>query len=466
MMAKEPLLLMAEAAERAAEDAAAPEALRHLDAIRIPHGLWKYGNPGAWLGERFGAASPETDLGAISGTTVLKMLARSAVDIQAGRHDVVLIVGGEAEHSKRRAKAMGKVAPRTELSGPPPDDSPPPFGFRGNPDVQAGLVNPTECFGLFEVALRHRGGESIEGHRRRIAELWAGFAKVAASNPNAWMRDAPTADDIASPTGGNRVLASPYNKYMVANMVVDQSAAVLLCSVEKARALGIDEDRWVFPWVCTQAEVGKPLSERFRLDEEPTLRMTGHHTLERSNVGPEDVGPIDLYSCFPSAVQLALTEIDLPRDRPPTLTGGLTFGGGPLNSYVIHSLCQATEALRRDRTRPALLSAVGGFMSSHAALTLGGESLGGGFESHNLTEQAAQLPGRAYQADYQGEIEIESYVVPHVDELPERAVIAGRTPDGSRCWAQSRDPELLEAMVTEEFCGRSGTVGGGREFSS
>jgi acetyl-CoA C-acetyltransferase len=467
MLAKEPLLLMAEAAERAAEDARASEVLRHLDAIRIPQGLWKYENPGEWLGERFGAAKPKTGLGVIAGTTALKMLASGAADIHAGRHDVVLIVGGEAEHSRRRAKAMGKVAPRTKLSGPPPDDPlPPPFYSRGSPDVHAGPVNPIQCFGLFEVALRHRAGESIEAHRRRIADLWAGFAKVAAGNPNAWVRDAPTAEDIASPTGGNRIVASPYNKYMVANMVVDQSAAVLLCSVEKARSLGVGEDRWVFPWVCTQAEVGNPLSERLRFDEEPTLRMTGRHTLERSGIRPKDLGPVDLYSCFPSAVHLAMTEMEFPPDRPLTLTGGLTFGGGPFNSYVLHSLCQATEDLRRDRTRPALLSAVGGFMSSHAVLTLGGEPLGGGFESHDLTEEAAQLPGRAYQADHQGEIEIESYVVPHVNEHPERAVIAGRTLDGSRCWAQSRDPELLKAMVAEEFCGRSGKVSESREFLS
>lgn len=465
MEALEPLLLMEAAAELAAEDAGSKRILQELDAIRVPQGLWKYKNPGAWLAERFGATGTHTGLGFISGTMVLKMLSQSAAEIQEGRHDLVLVTGAEAEHSKRRAKKAGQAPHRTEVSGPEPDEPlPPPKDFRGSPDIKAGLVNPTQCFGLFEVALRHRRKESIEAHRDRISELWASFAQVAATNPHAWNQDGLDAAAIASPTGGNRVVSSPYNKYMVSNMVVDQGAALLLCSVGKARALGIPESRWVFPWVCTQADVGASLSERFSFDEEPTLRMVGRNTFDRSGLTPEDLGPIDLYSCFPSAVQLALAEMELPRDRAPTQTGGLTFAGGPFNSYVLHSLCRTAEALRKDRGKPALVSGVGGFMSRHAVLTLGGEARAEGFESHDLSEQTAALPARAYDATYEGEIEIESYVVPHGPEGPERAVIAGRTPEGSRCWAQTQEPELLGQMVAQEFCGRTGRVGKERSF--
>ena len=34
---------------------------------------------------------------------------------------------------------------------------------------------------------------------------------------------------------------------MNANMVVDMGAALLLCSAEKAKQLGIDEEKWVYP---------------------------------------------------------------------------------------------------------------------------------------------------------------------------------------------------------------------------
>ena len=107
MQADEPLLLMAAAAERAAEDACCGDLLREVQSIRVPKGLWDYANPGAWLAERFGANRPETELAVISGTTVLKLVSEAAAAIQSGERDVVLVVGGEAEHSKRRAKAAG-----------------------------------------------------------------------------------------------------------------------------------------------------------------------------------------------------------------------------------------------------------------------------------------------------------------------------------------------------------------------
>ncbi len=463
--AREPLELMAEAAERAAEDARAPEILSQLDSIRVPQGLWKYANPPAWLAERFGCTGAETALGIISGTTVLKMLCDAAIDIQEGRRDAVMIAGAESEHSKRRAKAAGLEPRRTVQEGPPPDVPLPPMGdFRDSPDIRAGLVNPTQCFGLFEVAMRAARGESIEDHRRRIAALWAEFAKVAASNPYAWIQDAPDAEQIASPTGGNRVVSAPYLKYMVSNMVVDQGSAVILCSVERARALGIPEEQWIHPWVGVLADVGKSLSERDCFHEERTLRLVGERLFERSGVTPEELGPIDLYSCFPAAVQLGRKELGIPEDRVPTQTGGLTFFGGPFGNYVIHSLAQTAINLRKDGSRPALCSGVGGFMMRHAVVTFGKEARAGGFELHVLDDEAARLPGRAYAADHEGPVTIESYVVPHDRQGPERAVLATRTPDGARSWAQTRAPELLDAMIREEFCGREARIGKDREL--
>jgi len=247
-------------------------------------------------------------------------------------------------------------------------------------------------------------------------------------------------------------------------MVVDQGSAVILCSAERARALGIPESSWIYPWVGTMADVGKHLSDRECFHEERTLRMVGAHTFERSGITPDDLGPVDLYSCFPAAVQLGQKELGLPEDCVPTQTGGLTFFGGPFANYVIHALAQTAINLRKDGSRPALCSGVGGFMSRHAVVTFGREPREGGFELHDLSDEAARLPGREYRADYEGPVTIESYVVPHDRQGPERAVVAARTPDGARSWAQTRSPELLAAMVAEEFCGREGRIGGEREF--
>ena len=62
----------------------------------------------------------------------------------------------------------------------------------------------------------------------------------------------------------------------------------------------------------------------------------------------EAIGHLDLYSCFPSSVQVAATELGVSEGRALTVTGGLTFGGGPLNSYGLHAIARMAEVLRED----------------------------------------------------------------------------------------------------------------------
>jgi acetyl-CoA C-acetyltransferase len=54
----------------------------------------------------------------------------------------------------------------------------------------------------------------------------------------------------------------------------------------------------------------------------------------------DDIGIFDIYSCFPSAIEIACEEIGLSEDDPRglTVTGGLPYSGGPGNSYVLHSI--------------------------------------------------------------------------------------------------------------------------------
>lgn len=464
LAAEEPLLLMARALERAAEDAGAPALLARADSIRVCQGLWRYENPGAWLAERFGTPAPETALGGISGTTVQSMLSDAAREILAGRRDVVLLAGAEAEHSKRRAERAGAEPRRADPSGPPPSRR---FGvathFRENPDIEAGLVSMPLVFALFEVALRHRLGLTPEAHRRRIGELWHRFAEVAAANPYAWIRTPPTAEAIAQPGPGNRMVVAPYTKLLVANMVVDQAAALLLCSAGTAKALGIPERRFVYPLAATEAVVVRTISERVALDEEPPMRLAGRRALELAGVAPEGLDFVDLYSCFPASVQLGAEALGLSLERPLTVTGGLTFAGGPFNSYVMHAIAIAVERLRERSGATALVSSVGGFFSKHAYGVYGGEPPAGGFRFEDLADEVAALPRRAFERGFQGDVEVESYGVVHDREgRPERAVIACRTPEGARTWAQSADPQLLARLLEADACGWPARVGADR----
>jgi acetyl-CoA C-acetyltransferase len=461
--ASEPLALMADAAERAADDAGSRALLRALDSIRVPHGLWQYSNPAALLRERFGCPSAQTAWGSIAGSTVQRMLAHAAVEITAGRRDVVLLVGAEAERSKRRAKVAGIPLDWTEQHGDAPDEE---FGFSAR-DPGFGKwearfrPHPPQAFALFENALRAANGESVEKHRARIAELWSRFSHVAANNPYAWIQKPMSAAAIAEPSETNRLVAFPYTKFLVANMVVDLGAALIVCSVEAARRHGIARDRWIFPHACTDVFETTPLGVRATLHDQAAIRVASRRALELASLSPEQVTHIDLYSCFPSAVQIAAAEIGFSTQRDLTVTGGLTFAGGPFNSYVMHSLATLVGRLRGDPGSVGVASGIGGYMSKHSWGVYSSEPPAAGYRYEDVTSRA-QSETVLWDEDYTGEVTVEAFT-----HLPAREpddgeddylLAACRIDAGRRTWATTDDPDLLGVMKREEIAGRAGRV--------
>ena len=104
-----------------------------------------------------------------------------------------------------------------------------------------GLDRPINIYPVFENALRARDGRSIEDHQKRLGALFAPFSKVASQNPEAWFPVEKSAEELITVSEKNRMIGFPYPKNLNAIMQVDQSAGVLLCSVRKARELGVPE---------------------------------------------------------------------------------------------------------------------------------------------------------------------------------------------------------------------------------
>src|ERR1700742_2218482 len=136
------------------------------------------------------------------------------------------------------------------------------------------------------------------------------------------------------------MISWPYTKLMNSNNMVDQGAALILTSADKATYLQIPRDRWVFPYAGTDSHDTYAISERAEFFRSPAIRIAGERALRLAGCGVDDVELIDIYSCFPSAVQVAARELGLPvgdPKRPLTVTGGLTFARGPGNKSVTHS---------------------------------------------------------------------------------------------------------------------------------
>jgi acetyl-CoA C-acetyltransferase len=452
---EEPLELIAQAMQRAADDAGAPTLLERADSIRITQGLWDYTNPAGLLGERFGARGAQTALGPISGSTVQLMINDAALAIRRGDLDVVFVAGGEAEHTKRRRKRAGLDAGWTEQPDGKPD-----LGFEADKpmmtqeEVALRIARPVAAFSLFENAIRYARGETLDAHRERVSELWSGISAVAANNPYAWIREPRSAQAIRTATADNRMISWPYTKSMCSNMVVDQAASVVLCSVGTARSLGIAPDRWIFPVAATDATYSPFMSNRMDFHTCPAMGVAGRRALELAQIGIEDIDHLDLYSCFPAAVQMAMSELEVPADRTLSVTGGLGFAGGPFNSYVLHSTATMMEKLRAEPGRRGLVTSLGGLFSKHAFGIYASAPPERDFAHDNVDAELQRAPEREVGPAREGRAEVETYVIQYLKGEATDVVAAVLDADGRRSWVRSEEPGLVAFGSQNELCGR------------
>jgi acetyl-CoA C-acetyltransferase len=321
-------------------------------------------------------------------------------------------------------------------------------------EIARGVVMPVQMYPLFEQALRHRLGRSIDEHLVAVSELWAAFSEVAARNPHAWIQRAYTADEIRTPGPDNRWIGFPYTKLMNSNNAVEQGAALVLSSAERAAALGVPRDRWVFPLAGTDAHDHHFVSERDDLSSSPAIRVAGRTLFEIAGHDVDDVAHVDLYSCFPSAVQIAARELGLSTERQLTVTGGLSFAGGPWNDYVTHAIASMVDVLRDDPGSIGLCTANGGHITKHALGLYSTEPSPDGFRWEEPQAEVDAMPRRDVCAEHDGEITVESWTVMFDREgAPENGIVVGVLDDGRRAWGTTQDGDLLKAMTVDELIG-------------
>jgi acetyl-CoA C-acetyltransferase len=452
--AQEPLALMAAALERAAEDAGSRALLARADSIRATRGFWNYPDPCRLLAERFGAARARSEIAEI-GVLQTTPLGRAAADIAAGRADVVLVTGGEARHRSQRARAAGALAPLTQQPPVTPDSVLRPHApILSERELRAGVGLPVAQYAMIENALRAAEGVSLAAHRLELAELQATFARIAAANPDAWFRDPVSAEAIAD-ASRNPMLAFPYGKLHCSHWNVDQAAGLVFCSVATARALGIPRARWIFPLAVADANQMLPLSERREPQRCAGFARAAERAFERAGRGVADVAHRELYSCFPSAVRVQQRELGIRDARPPSVTGGMAFAGGPLNHFVMQALVRMAGVLRGDPGSSGLVTAVSGMLTKQGVSLWSSEPAAGGFAHDDVTEatvrdtQAVELLPTAA-----GRATVATYTVLYEGADAKRAVLLCDRADGGRMLVPSDDAAFALRATREELCGR------------
>lgn len=474
-----PTSLLKIAAVRAAEDAGIPAAgLAAIDSLAVagftvdapgggrvvPHST----NPPASLARELGARPSWSVYSHMGGNTPQHLVNVLAERIARGETEFGLAVGCEFLGSavKRLTKGLGF----DDWLASEDEDLPEPVRI-GDPrsgvspyEARHGLGRPINTYPLFENALRARDGRSIADHQKRLGRLFAPFTEVAAKNPEAWFPVARTAEELITVSEKNRMVGFPYPKLLNAIMEVDQSAGVIMASEAKARELGVPEAQWVYLHGCADAaDLWFPL-DRQDFHSSPAMRLTGQRALEMAGIGLDRIDFIDLYSCFPVAVEVGAEELGLALDDPRglTVTGGLPYAGGPGNNYAMHSIAVMAHKLRDTPGAFGLVTANGWYLTKQSTGIYSARPPERPFERQDpavLQRQIDALPHPVVIERPQGPARIETYTVVHRREGPFMAIVVGRDSENRRFVANTpADPATLAGLEATEQVGRPGTV--------
>ena len=364
----EPLTLLVEALKRAEQDSGG-KLLGEIGSLDIVNFLsWRYRDPAAQLSALLGIAPAHAWYGPVGGESPIRYLHEAAQRIARGECSVAAVCGAEAQSTATKAERAGVELPWTPFAHDVPE---PKRGaaFQKPMAVQLGVFRPITVYPFYEAASSAHWGQTPREAMAESGALWSTYATVASENPNAWLKRRFAADEITTPTPDNRLIAWPYTKLMVANPTVNMGGAILMTSLAKARAAGIAEDRLVHVWGGASAEEPRDYLERDQFFESHSQNAVLKAVMELAGGDGKAFDAIELYSCFPCVPKMARRTLGLGADVQPTVTGGLTFFGAPLNTYMTHAACAMVRKLRGG-AKLGLLYGQGGFVTKHHALVL------------------------------------------------------------------------------------------------
>ena len=449
----EPIAMMVEASTAALKDV--PTDLRSsIGSVRVVKGIWPYRNPGRLIADRLGMVDVTTALTGIGGNATYDLVNQTATDIASGSLDAAIICGAESMRTRRKDKSAGR---RSSYLEEPDERSPdlvvsPDVDLVDDVDIAAGIYEPVNFYAMVESVIRHRRGESHDAHLKRISELWARGSEIASHNPHAWFSDAVSADMVAMDNASNRRIASPYTKLLTSNINVDQGAAIVMCAYARAIDAGLGSDQMTFLSAGSGAYDHLTIRERIDLDRSPAFRLAAQRALLLAGYSIDEVDHLDLYSCFPASVQLAQDELGLGDDDDFTITGGLTFAGGPYNGYCTQAIAHAA-ALLRSTSDTALLYGNGGFFSKHSVVVLSGTAPPRPYRCERVQEDVDRLPSRQLSNTATvGVIEAYTVVFDRRNE-PDHAILSVLDQRGTRSWALLNAETRMDRVLSENLVG-------------
>ena len=453
--------LTAAAARKAAEDAHGGDTLLSaLDAIVVLRSFsdtsWRFKspfggpkNPPKSIANRLGGTRAKRLIYTHPGGNMPQWCVNRLFEmITRGEISSAMICGGEALATQKAAERAKVTLQWNEDAGGDPEL----WGVatRGWSDMEDRhrMAGAIFAYPLFENGIRGHLGRSIPEHLPAVGRLFAHFADVAKSNPLADRRQGFTAEQIATVGPDNPYIGFPYTKLMNSNAFIDQAAAIILTSVAKARELGIPRDRWVYLHGCADAHDHWYVSDRHNYHSSPAMRVVAREALEMADAAVGEIDKFDIYSCFPSAVQIACREMGIADDDPRglTVTGGLPYFGGPGNNYVTHSIAQMMDEVRKRPGIKGMVTANGNYVTKQSAGIYSTTPPEVPFAPKDPASYQSAIDkdkGAAVAEAANGTATIETYTVMHDRKGPSYAILFGRLGDERRFIANTPDDAAL-----------------------
>ncbi len=450
----EPLALLVEALKRAEADSCT-KLLDAIDSLDVVNFLsWRYRDPEKLLSSRLGIRPKHAYYGPVGGESPIRYLHEAAKRIARGECSVAAVCGAEAQSTATRAERAGISLPWTPFAH---DVEEPKRGaaFQKPAAVKLGVFRPVTVYPFYEAATSAHWSQTPREAMAESGALWSRYSQVASENPNAWLKRHFTPEEITTPSADNRLIAWPYTKLMVANPTVNMGGALVMTSLAKAHAAGIPDHKLIHILGGASAEEPRDYLERDQFTESHAQNAVLRATMDLVGGKAEAFDALELYSCFPCVPKMARRTLALGPDVKPTVAGGLTFFGAPLNTYMTHAACAMVRRLRSGASL-GLLYGQGGFVTKHHALVLSRHAPPEPLAQETSVQNEADRrrgPVPAFVTEASGPATVESFTAIYSrDNAVEQGVVMLRTSDNARALARvpATDRRTLAHLLNME----------------
>ena len=376
----DPLTLLGQASEIAFEDTGIKNVIDYLDAIGVVRfsvdfstatnqSRFGYSNFPRSLANKIGVKKDISELySGMGGNAPQVLLQEISKKIHANEIHCALISGGEVLQTMiSKLKSGEKLNWEDSAGGKPEIIGINDEGF-SKEEKKHYMDLPSNVYPIFANAIRSSKSQSSEEHLKECSELFSKFSKVASLNPKAWFPKFRTPEEIEEISDSNRLVGFPYTKYLNSMIRVNMASSLVVMSEKLTKELKIPQNKKVYiHGSCVLNDIWN-VSKRPSLNESPAIRECGKEVLSQAGISLSEISFLDIYSCFPSAVQIAQKELSLDSndDRPLTVTGGLPYFGGPGNAYTMFSSSEMVKKLRSNPNEYGMITANSWFLTKHA----------------------------------------------------------------------------------------------------